>query len=921
MANAYSTIRRYNQPQSSVQGELISTVLATKQGKFDVNMSQVNEALQQVSSIDLIRDRDKVKLYENLKGLITTLDNTDDLDFSTGGLGSEIATYVSKALDSDILTQAGNTIAIRNYQGQVNEIKNKKPDLYAQQNDWFATSQAGLTQYLQGDTDNLGNLNYTPYTDYNKEIDDNLFKWAKEFGFTPFYEKSTSEDGISFMKEGEKLSRVDVKNFLRSKLDGKYRNQIFIDTAYNFKDSSTEALSDKYKTYHTDKVDEVIAEEYATILDLKQQGYSDKDIEQVRNSFSERKAFHESESKRQDINRNTALQYLGEESFLDTKAATYAKTKYTKVSPDNADIKRAELQLKKAKEKAESLGASVGSDVGGVMSLTPTPTDGTGTEIGALQESTLGLYATERQGLLTELLGKDELFRSAYNAVSTEEEKSNIFEKKIKDLTTVVIGGDVDPDLRKKAFSYLSSAKNLSTINKAYSEVIEQKADKFYNSLYQEINSENPDINLINFKDNFPKTVELVTNKGLNLTPEDKEVIKYEFANGLKDVRGLSNNGKNAVEDYINSQYNKVSKIQGVENPEKSSNIANVFSNLGADISDAFTALGSGFDEEILKEIEQKRERKPVSPSGVASEIGDFFGGIGEAVTFQNLLRSDRNLDELDPEDLQYQDSKGNFIEISDDIKAAFQTVEAAVDEKLQGSERRLPQSFELVLDPVTAKYRPEIRREVAAVYAQRTNKNPKDKDRLTLSVNKKDGSAIIRNISDNEDLSGITQVRIEELPEPLLSKIETRESEWQYDASNPSAVPVSVNYSVPSGEGAREKSLKHIYNLKNKYGVNLGNNIELARKSFAPTDKELFSALKTTYPNANEQQIVELLSANYNIKYTPDPSTNVYNYELYKNGNLVYSGNTTMNVFNEGLVAYNNQTYINRYLEAELAE
>lgn len=916
MANAFSTIRNYKQPQSLVQGDLISTVLAAKQQKFDVNTQQISEAISQIGNIDLIRDEDKMYLYDNLKTVINTLDDTDNLDFTQSGIGSEISTYITRALDSEVLNQAANTSKIREYQNQVNKIKTEDHELYAQQNDWFATSQAGLMEYLNGDSDRLGDLNYTPYVDYNKEIEDNLFKWAKEFGFTPFYEKATTEDGISFMKEGEKLTQAEVKNFLAGRLDAKYQNQIYIDSSYNFKDTQTKDLLDKYNTYHSDRLDETTAEEYATMLDLKQKGYSSDDLKELKQNFADRKASHRKEMSRKDLDRGSIIKYLGIQSFLDTKSAAYAKTKYTKVSPDAVDVKRAELQLKAAEEKAKT----VGSGVPGVMTTTVTPTTGAGEEVGALQSNALNRYAENKNTLLQGIIQSDKEFSEVYQSLESEEERNNIFEAKVSELTKVNIGGDVQPELRKQAFKYLSSAKDLNTINDAHSEVIKSKADKFYNSILSELQTENPDINLRGLSTTFPKTVELIQKKGNNLSPEDKEVIRYEFANGLKDVRGISGNAKNAIEEYISRQYNRVSNVEGVQDPNKPSAFKQFFTGQLQNVKGMFDVLMSGFDEEVIDQVREDYNFPDIA--GMTREQGEAIGAVTDYMSSMGgLLTPDEDLSNLSEEDLQYRDSKGNIVRIADDLKASFEALDLTIDKELSSSERRLPQSFELVLDPVTAKYKPEIRTEVAAVFAQRTNKNPKDKDRLTLTVNKKDRSAVIRNISDSEELSGLTQLPIEQLPKSLLDKVETKESEWEFDVSNPSALPVEINYMPPLGENARAKSLKHINNLSDKYGIDIGTNIEAARKQYAPTGIELYNSLKASFPQASDEKIQDLVSSMYNIKYTPDRAKGVYRYEIFKNNSKVYDDYTNMNIFNEGLAALNNQSYINRYLNSELSQ
>src|SRR5690554_6832944 len=176
MANAFSIIHKQQPYIQAVNVSDIEKTMAVKQNNFDYNMAQVNQAISQFSSIDLIRDQDKLHLYQNMKKVLDIVGNTDNIDFSKTGVGSELSTYISRAIDGEVIKQAGNTRKIRKFNAQMETMREKNPELYNQTNEYDAKHQAGLSQYISGETSDIGNLSYTPF----KDVAGDLIKRAKE---------------------------------------------------------------------------------------------------------------------------------------------------------------------------------------------------------------------------------------------------------------------------------------------------------------------------------------------------------------------------------------------------------------------------------------------------------------------------------------------------------------------------------------------------------------------------------------------------------------------------------------------------------------------------------------------------------------------------------------------------------------------
>lgn len=919
MANAYSTITRQSQYIDPIDNDRVRQVLAVKQQRFDSTVDQVNQAIQTFGNVDLIRDEDREYLLNNLSKAVEIMDD-EEAEFSNSGLGQELTTHLSKALDSNVLEQIANTKNIRNYEATVQQTKEKNPELYAQQNDWYATQSAGLNSYLSGETNNLGKLEYNPYYDYEKDLDKNLLTWAKQVGIDTFYEPS-QVDGIKFMMEGTELKKSDVKDFIRSRMDQNAQNQIFIDNSYNFKDNTTDQLANTYKNYHSDLLDSTRNRKAMEIALLEKQGISSSPL--IKN-LEEKEAFHKKEMESTNLDRNSMINFIGFESYLDKKAQPYADRDYTKIAPDNTDIKRAELTYKKIKDLGSSAKGEGVRDIGGTISPIETKTP----EKGELQTTARQNYENKRQEYLGMLFQNNPEFEKRYNDLNSEEEKFNAIQQEMLLNESINIGDKANPVLSRVASEFKAAASNFNLINDKYREGVEQTADRLYESMVGEIQSQNPKLSLEGLKTKYPKTVEILRKKGANISNEDRAIIRYEYAQDLQDNSAISDNANEALKGYISDQYEKVKNLEGVTDPNAKSELRKMVDNVGQGISSLVTAIGSGFDEEVLKQLEETPSEE-INSSLLLDQVGEVAQnnlrlqtGISTLGLSELFQPSDTGINDFDEEDLELRDENGNAVLAKDYIKSIFEGIDKDITGELSSSERRLPQSFELILNPVTAKYNPEIRKETANFFASKTGRQIDNKERLSISINKQDRSARITQIDAKDGVVPI-QVPLEQLPASLREKFETREKDWIYDASNPNAVSKNVNFTIFRD---RAKAYQHLDNLKNTYQIPQVQGIpdrERARELFAPDFQDYFKNLVQRYPKADQNLINQLVLTPYEFEFFSGENDNTYNYRIFKKeGNKkeqVYENVTPMTTFNEASAVVNINTYLLKYFESVL--
>lgn len=170
MSNYHSIIRNYGEPQSNFNAELAIKALSYKQDRYDSNAAKIQETLANYGNIDFARPEDRDNFYNKINNHIQNIEGLKGADLSNSSITSSITAHISKALDQDTLKQVGQTQQIRQFQQGLSELQKKNPDAITQTNYQDALIQAGYDKYMSEESDDLRNLNYTPFVDPTEDI-------------------------------------------------------------------------------------------------------------------------------------------------------------------------------------------------------------------------------------------------------------------------------------------------------------------------------------------------------------------------------------------------------------------------------------------------------------------------------------------------------------------------------------------------------------------------------------------------------------------------------------------------------------------------------------------------------------------------------------------------------------------------------
>lgn len=250
MANAYSTPINYGSPipvGNTIQ--YLGAIQSSMQQKFDINLAKIDELVAKVTSVPLVRPEDKKYLGEKLQGLLSMVDANSNVDLTDNVVARQITSYIGSAIDGKVRQQIANSQSIYQFNSEIKEIKEKKPDNYNAGNHAYALSKGGFDAYMAGDTDTLGSLSYTPYTDVTKTALDKIKELKELRGEQKLSMPDPNNPGQLIERTIKGLTQEEIFKYMPNILTSKENEQLKINGWAKYKDNVEEANKsvDQYK--------------------------------------------------------------------------------------------------------------------------------------------------------------------------------------------------------------------------------------------------------------------------------------------------------------------------------------------------------------------------------------------------------------------------------------------------------------------------------------------------------------------------------------------------------------------------------------------------------------------------------------------------------------------------------------------------
>lgn len=329
MANYQSIPRRFNRVTSSINHAYIDSALKEKQSTIDTNFGILQQTVDQTLGQDLIRESDRQYLKDKVRGVINTLDRTDEIRFDSKKSRFTIQDALSEAAkDPEVLKQVANTKKIRQVQ-QFYQDRQKKGDIN-QQNFEYAYQKSGINDYLNGQTNGVNDFRYSEYVDVDAKMDE-LARKLKAANPNEMISIQNPVTGQTVSKKVSLITPDEMRQYLKVQLNADDLKQMEIDGAmmYGMNDQAAISYRDSLIAKSNQKYNDRISmlENYRDNGNLTQGEIEIKNAEI--NALKGEKANFE----RNMIGRKTA-EAIGGQQLIENKLGLYSEL-YTKNGPES----------------------------------------------------------------------------------------------------------------------------------------------------------------------------------------------------------------------------------------------------------------------------------------------------------------------------------------------------------------------------------------------------------------------------------------------------------------------------------------------------------------------------------------------------------------------------------------------------------
>ena len=384
-------------------------MLAVRNGMYQQAKQNIDQGILQLENLKVLRPEDQEYIDNKINQMYSTLDNMGDKDLSRGNVADSYYSAIKSVGSDPIVADAvGNTMRVSRFNSEIQKLTEKKPELVKSGNVSFALDQAGYNAYMAGETNSIKEIRYTPYTDYNKKMEDRLNSFSK------MKPKQTIEvlDGMggkkTVTKEG--LTAEDLRSIVTNSLDNDDLSQMQIDAWVSTGGFKNTAVIGELSSYLKDSEDKLNSKKISLEKQIKEGG-STKQIEKWNSdlNFVNGQLGGIDQAKSSTINAATYLQrekvvngFVDMYSPLYTESVSYDTDKlYWDRANYDLNVKKFEFEQDKEKQKGiEGLqtittATPTVDEIGSVINQFDTTT----TEIKTGLDGTLSVYKSEIERL------------------------------------------------------------------------------------------------------------------------------------------------------------------------------------------------------------------------------------------------------------------------------------------------------------------------------------------------------------------------------------------------------------------------------------------------------------------------------------------------------------------------------------------
>ena len=353
MSSYLSTPYQIQQPQESVNVQLVGTVLNTLQTRYDNNKSIVDQTLAKYEMLRGLSDSDNqyisTRVREAESAIKTYGKKNGNLAMSS--TRDTMLSALENVYNDPIVQNAIQNKAIYdNFNAEVSKVKEKNPERYSDRNYQDALEQGGVQAYMQGRTKKLGSLRYSDYVNVSEKLNKKADEYVKTMGIEQLLDSTTGEYYLSDVY-GKRVTKEEIYSRLSSELDEKDRAQLQINTRQSLGKLSQEDLNLRVSPIITGKL--IQTKEQKAKLEAQIQSETDdvkkQNLKLQLVNYDDKIKNYSSQLESKQFN----LYGIYEENLLESVASNYDIEAITNIKRDNLPLEIKKFEFDQIKDQRD----------------------------------------------------------------------------------------------------------------------------------------------------------------------------------------------------------------------------------------------------------------------------------------------------------------------------------------------------------------------------------------------------------------------------------------------------------------------------------------------------------------------------------------------------------------------------------------
>ena len=821
MASAYSTPKQFDNYVQPVNLELVNFVLGSKEQKFNYNIAKVEQTLQDFGQLGLVRDQDKEYLADRVNTMLTQMGDIENADWSDSNIERQISSGIRGSIDDRVRNDIQKSRSYTSYMKNVQAIKEKEPEKYSDINFAMGLKNAGADKWVNGESDEMGNLNYTPFVDVQGEQNKFVQDFIKTHGDERVEEIDGELNGVKIKRTIKGISKEQAATIFEANMSPQQRQQLQMEADFYYGQAPEEQQGKVIQNYQDNIRKEVKIHKNsidllkANIAGLKDGEEKNQKLAQL--AESEKNVATIESSLNKGVDYKTAYSDSYYQNVKNTIVGANSFERVTDIKRDKTLLDAMKITNDIATSTAEATSAAA---VASGSNLTVAPSGGINTDDSKLEiytkqvQTQLGKSINKFSAVATQVANDPSIDFEKSFGISSQEFKKKTKEEKESFLTARfdgfdkgidMKGGNLPPEVVNAYLEYKTSSNAFESVNsgiKATSETIAKKtfdgmvegfkkgtfqSDNFQNEVIKNIiqKSGREDLSFESLSPDEQKAfrVAMIDESIRGNHIDQDEIMPYLLANRKELLESIENKGLKAKflsNDRINDS-NVVNTFGGMWERTKS-----VLNAIGETIAAPNNLLGG---REVYSETRKANAK--------AGEYGDEMVRRANPA---NWFKRDETLWALDSGDTPLE---GDDRDVSNVIKSEYKAAVNKAREAAGEAAVKMPSTYVISLSP-NIKAEKDLATKAAQRIAIDKGYGTEDvgKNAIQVHYNKADNSVqfstvLKRTAQEGYEINNriysdpVAINQLTDMPE-IMNRIQKDDSNWALDSKNPNAVPIT---------------------------------------------------------------------------------------------------------------------------------